>query len=194
MLPTFPRIQQHRMEDNFLTVHRLAAQISPMLGMIARNIQFEGSGHAIERHDDTTSETEMATVAGELTFSKDMPLGEFTSAELLRRLAELAQQMVRGTSEHFFAEINKATEAVGNVVDGGGKPPSEDLLIEAYSKMEHTFDADGRWKPPTLITGGNSQVINEIHASASFQRRLGDVLRQKKDDYRRREADRVLAG
>lgn len=194
MLPTFPRIQQHRMEDNFLTVNMLAAQMSPLIGMVSHNIQFEGAGHAIERHDDTVSETEMTTVTAELTFSMDMLLDDFTPAELLRRLGELAEQKARETSKYFYAEINKATEAVGHVVDGGGQPPSEDLLIDAYSRMEHTFDSDGRWKPPTLFTGGNAQLINDIHASASFQRRLGDVLRQKRDDYRRREADRVLAG
>ncbi|MBI1406037.1 MAG: hypothetical protein GC145_07925 [Caulobacter sp.] len=182
------------MEDNLAMVQQLAMRISPMLGMIARHNQFEGSGHAIERHDDTVSETEMASVTGEITFSRDMLLTDFTPAELLKRLAELAQQMARGTTENFLSEINRATAAVGNLVEGGGKPLSEDLLIETYSKMEHTFDANGQWQPPTLFTGGDTTAFQKIQSSASFQRRLGDVLRQKRDDFRRREADRVLAG
>lgn len=194
MLPTFPKIQQHRMEDNFATVEQLAMRISPMLGMIARHAQFEGAGHAIERHDDTVSETKMASVTGEVTLSTDMPLVDFTPAELLKQLAALAQQMARGTTENLLSEINRETAAVGNVVDAGGQPPSEDLLIEIFSRMEHTFDEAGRWRPPTLFTGGNMKALQDIQSSESFQRRLDDILRQKRDDFRRREADRVLAG
>ncbi len=194
MLPTYPVIEMFRDENNTATIHAMARQMSPMLGAVQRRVQFEGRGHVIERHDETVSDTDMAAVTAEMTVPADMALDDLTFDRLNELLAGVAEQMAVGTTRHFIETINAATEAVGNVVDGGGRGLSEDFLIEIYGKVEHTFDADGVWRPPDIFAGSDMTGWEAIHDSPSFQKRLEELLRQKRDDFRRREAGRVLAG
>lgn len=194
MLPTYPIIETFRDDKNTATIHAMARRMSPMLAAVQRRVQFEGRGHVIERHDETISDTDMAAVTAELTIPADMALDDLTFDRLNELLAGVAEQMALGTARHFCETIDAATEAVGNVVDGGGRGLSEDLLIEIYGKMEHTFDADGVWRPPDIFAGSGITGWEAIVASPSFQKRLQELLRQKRDDFRRREAARVLAG
>lgn len=194
MLPTYPLIETIREERNSATIRAMARQMSPMLDAIQHHIQFEGRGHVIERYDESVSDTDMANVSAELNIPTDLSLDDFTADRLHEFLAAVAGQMAEGTSRHFFREIDAATEAVGNVVDGKGRGLSEELVLEIYGKLEHSFDADGVWQAPQMFMGGDRSRWDAIHADADFQKRLKELLRQKRDDFRRREAGRVLAG
>lgn len=192
MLPTYPLIVSFRKSANSERIQGIAHALSPF-NQVDRHCQHEGRGQVIERHDETESEVELATVMAELVTPMDLPLTDFTPLRLDEMLIDIAQQMARGTAEHGFAEIGKATAAVGNVVDGAGRPVSEDLLIDAFSRMEHSFDPDGSWRVPDIV-GGDPAALRAIMERASFQKRLKALLARKRDDFRDREADRVLAG
>lgn len=195
MLPTFPKVTELRSENNMLVIKQLAGQFSPMVGMIARNVQFEGEAHQITREDNIADETPMAAVSAEIEISRSMPLAEFNEEALEQRLAALAEQMAKGMTEQFCGQIQRVTAKVGNVVDGGGRPMDEDMLLATYEKMEHSFDAEGRWRAPTIFGGSTvSNIFPDGTPSAAFNEKLGSILERKRDDFRRREADRVLAG
>jgi hypothetical protein len=199
MLPAFPKIEAARSRINRQIIEQLTAQLSPILREIDRHIQFEGRETTIFRYDDTVGHSALDPVSAEVVVHR-IPLEKFTNEELFAKLKHIAEQMAKGISANFYAEMERATTEVGNVVDGQGQPLSEELILKAIEKIEHTFEPDGSWNPPTLLV--HPDVFNQLMRSANargsdssgFDRSLKKILDEKRDDFRRREADRILAG
>lgn len=195
MLPTYPKLVRDRQNRNIETVHALIRQLSPMIGLIKGHQLFEGRSSAIQREDGELDETPIHRASGEVTIKREL-LVDFNEATVARHLEEMAEQLARGMSEQFQQRMNEVTAATGNVVDGGGKPFSEDTFLDGIEVMEHNFGKDGSWKPPTMIVGPG--VAEKIAAagemSAAGNKRLKAILERKRDDHRRREAARILVG
>lgn len=190
MLPGFPKIRAKRVEGNGATIQFVARQVSPLIGEIKRHAQFEGEGNIIERHDDTVSDSGMGKISAVMTVP-NMPLDEFTERRHLAYLVDAGRQMAEGATRHLLGELDRQLTDVGQVIDAGGKPFSEELILETLDKLHHEFTDDGDWIPPTIVIGRPTLPGNP---SDSFNRRLAELLNRKRDDFRRREADRVLAG
>jgi hypothetical protein len=126
-------------------------------------------------------------------------LVDFTEDELRKQLLEFAEQLAKGASVNIYADLEQTTAEVGNVVDAEGQPLSEELILRAFEKMEHTFEPDGMWHPPTILAHPTAidrliRNSNSHGSSKAFNQALTKILDKKRDDFRRREADRVLAG
>lgn len=195
MLPTYPKLVRDRQNRNMETVRARVRQISPMIGMIKGHQLFEGRSSAIQREDGKLDETPIHRASGEVIIKREM-LVEFNETTVARLLGEIAEQLARGMSEQFQQRMNEITAATGNVVDGGGKTFSEDTLLDAIEVMEHNFGKDGSWQPPTMIVGpGMAEKIAAAgEMSAAGNKRLKAILEKKRDEYRRREAARILVG
>lgn len=195
MLPTFPRITEFRARLNLKQIEALSRAMSPLLGQIERHVQFEGGSGKMLRHDSSIDNIEMKAVSAEITL-KRIPLSEYTEAALQQKLEEVAEQFTRGFSEHFYSKMDEVTSANGNVVDAGGKPLDEELILQAIEKMDASFAPDGSWTPPTLVAGSKFlQSLADLGGpSDAFTRRLEEIIDRKRNDFRRREADRILVG
>jgi hypothetical protein len=199
VLPGFPKIEALRARTNRRVIERLAAQLSPVLGQIDRHTQFEGRETTILRHDDTIGHSALDPVSAEVLFER-IPLTDYTEEELVKKLTRFAEQMAQGISGILYAEMEKGTTEVGNVVKAPGQPFSEELILKAIEKMEHSFAPDGTWERPTFVV--SPEIFHQIMQSAGnrssgspgFERSLKKILQKKRDDFRRREADRILAG
>lgn len=191
MLPGFPKIRRHRIEDNAALIKHVARLVSPMIGELKRHVQFEGTGNTIERHDETSTTTNMLPVSATLSVPSDTRLADFTPRKHREYLVDAGRQMGQGAAKQLFAELDTQLTAAGQVVDAGGRPLSEDLILETLDRMHHDFTDDGQWLAPTIVMGNE---VNPQAPSESFNRRLGELLSRKRDDFRRREADRDLAG
>jgi hypothetical protein len=120
MLPAFPKIEAARARTNRQIIEHLAAQLSPILRKIDRHTQFEGyRGTTILRYDDTVGHSALNPVSAEILVER-VPLLDFTEADLLKKLAHIAEQMAQGMSANFYAEMERGTAEVGNVVDALG--------------------------------------------------------------------------
>jgi hypothetical protein len=195
MLPTYPKICEIRSEAISDTIHALVGEYVPIFKQIRHATQFEGRSHTMRRHDDASSETDLSPIKARISIPMDMPLSAFTQEAFDAALRDVALQLAEGHMKKFVGVMNEATERSGNVVEGGGRPVSEDLILATYEKMDHEFDARGNWKMPTLFSGADlSETMDRFMASPSFRSRLKSILAKKLDEYRRREADRVLAG
>jgi hypothetical protein len=53
--------------------------------------------------------------------------------------------------------MSEGVEKVGNKIDGGGRPFSPDLFLEALEKVWMKFDQSGNPKMPSLIIHQNQQ-------------------------------------
>jgi hypothetical protein len=199
MLPAFPKIEALRARTNRRMIEHLAAQFSPILREIDRHTQFEGRETTVLRHDDTIGHSALDPVSAEILVER-IPLADFTEEELIKKLTRIAERMAQGMSGILYAEMERGTTEVGNVVDAQGQPFSEELILKAIEKMEHSFEPDGTWERPTFVV--SPQIFNQImqdagnrgSGSAAFERSLKTILQKKRDDFRRREADRILAG
>ena len=195
MLPTHPKLVRDRQNRNMDTVRARVRQLSPMIGLIKSRQQFEGRSSAIQREDGKLDETPIHRASGEVAIKREM-LVDFNEATVARHLEEMAEQLARDMSEQFQQRMSEVTAATGNVVDGGGKPFSEDTFLDGMEVMEHNFGKDGSWKPPTMIVGpGMAEKIAAAgEMSAAGNKRLKAILERKRDDHRRREASRILVG
>jgi hypothetical protein len=195
MLPTHPKLVRYRQNSNMETVHARVRQLSPMIGLFKSHQLFEGRSSAIQREDGKIDETPIQRASGEVKIKSEM-LVNFGEAMVAHHLEEMAEQLARSMSEQFQQRMNEVTAETGNVVDGGGKPFSEDTFLDSMEVMEHNFGTDGSWKPPTMIVGpGMSEKMAAAgEMSAAGNKRLEAILERKRNDHRRREAARILVG
>lgn len=195
MLPTFPKIVNLRREANTAVVKAKVRQMAPQFGLIGHNIQFEGTGHTLTRADASIDQTQMQAVSAEIQVARGSALKDFTPEVVDAYLTAAARQMAEGMSKHFFEVMDRGTREAGMVVDAKGRPLSEDLLLEVIEKMEHTFEDDGTWNPPTILA--SPEMVEKVAGrgmSPEGEARLAEILDRKRDDFRRRQARRVLAG
>ena len=194
MLPTFPKITEFRNRMNLKAIEHFYTQMSPMLQEIKRHIQFEGRDGKLVRYDGSVDNVEMKPASAEIEL-KRMLLQDFNERVLIGHLRNAAEQVARSISKDFYEKMDEVTHATGNVVDGKGKPFDEDLLLQALEKVEFVFNDDGTWSPPTLVTGKKVfETMSGKLPSDEFRRKLDKLVDRKRDEFRRREANRILAG
>jgi hypothetical protein len=197
MLPTFPRIVGYRRQENMRLIEALVGKLSPVHDQVAHHRQFEGREGTIHRADDTEGAVEFK----EMSATVDTPVGpleEFTAASLIDALRTVASQLAEAFSKHLVEVMEATTDETGNVVDAKGQPFTPDLMLQVFDKMELSFDESGEWKPPTMMVGPG--VVEKIKASETpesieaFNKKLKVLIENKYEQYRRREANRILAG
>jgi hypothetical protein len=199
MLPAFPKIEKWCGELGSQLIERLAAQHAPLLGLIDKHIQFEGGGSRIHRHDDSEGDTPLQRITAEVSFPRRLPLNDLPN-ELPKHAQALAEQIAAAASKLFYEQLAEATAEAGTTIDAQGKPFSEKMILSLLAKMDHSFAPDGTWEAPTLVT--SPEMVERLMRSAGpdgsgsleFNEALGKLLEQKRDEFRRREADRILAG
>jgi hypothetical protein len=101
--------------------------------------------------------------------------------------------------ESFFEMMHQTTEKTGNVVDAGGKPFSPELMLEALEKIEIDFNSDGSPRMPTMALGEAQRAkllesANDSESMAIFEMRRDKIIDRKREEWRAREANRILVG
>lgn len=199
MLPAFPKIVTKRDHLNAETIQFLVNQKEPMLGGISGHIVHEGATTALARSTGEVDETEMQAHEASVEFGR-MKVSEFI-AKHSSFLEEAAEQFAQSRSKQVLSVMHEATEKTGNVVDGKGRPFSEDLLFELLEKMAHSFDENGEWQPPSLVVGHalHAKIIEHDRTRTDAQRKaaerkLNALIERKKAEYDTEQAGRVLAG
>jgi hypothetical protein len=196
MLPGFPKIESARARYNQRIILHLASQFAPAMKEIDQHIQFEGRMTKILRHDSTVGHSALDPVSAKVLVAR-IALADFTEEMLETKLKEFAEQIAQGQSAILYAEMERATTEVGNIVDSQGSPLSAELMLEAIEKMEHSFEPDGTWHPPTFLVHPEAFQRLKSSSAGNFDalgKRLNQILRKKRDDFRSREANRILAG
>lgn len=195
MLPTYPKLESYRKRSNLDMVKAVTRQLAPMLETIDAHIQFEGQKSAIQRETGELDETRMNRLSAEAAIER-LPLRDFTEDVVNEHLTSMAEQFARGMTRYFQEFMNETAEKTGNVVNSQGKPFNEDLFLDAIETLDHSFGLDGKWQPPTVIV--HPSMAEAIAAaggpSPEGAKRLEVILERKRDEFRRREASRILVG
>lgn len=147
----------------------------------------------VERYDDTSDPTNFIKATGEMTV-RQVPMRDFGLPEVAAAYDDMARQFAEQQERMMMNTMDEVTARTGNVVNGEGKALSADKLLELFEKMEHSFSADGSWNAPTLWGGAPTSTVQEVMSDPAFQVRLNELLIRKRNEYRRREAGRILVG
>jgi hypothetical protein len=194
MLPTFPEIVRYRHEQNVGYLKKRIGQMSPIQQEIRKHIQHEGRSARIERQDKSADSTEFNEASGEMSVRR-MPMREFGLQQVSEAYDDIARQFARQFDVMMMSTLDAVTSKRGNVVDAGGRPMNADLVLTTLETMELSFAPDGTWEPPTLWGGSKATAAYAmIMSDPDFQERLAKLLDRKLNEFRRREAGRVLVG
>ena len=194
MLPTFPEIVNYRNEQNMAYLKKRIGQLSPIQQEIRKHIQHEGRSAQIERHDESIDPTEFKEAKGEVSV-KRMPMRDFGLKQVSEVYDQAAQQFARQFDVMMIDTLNAVTTKTGNIVEAGGKPVNADLILQMLETMDLSFSSRGEWEPPTFWGGSAATAAHAmVMADPNFQERLGKLLDRKRNEFRRREAGRVLVG
>jgi hypothetical protein len=200
MLPSFGKIIEQREQANADHFRRRTQELEPMLGDIPAHIVHEGRRNEIVRPSGKRDATEMRKHSGYIEV-KRMPLSEFDQKFLNTKLDEMAKQLAESTAKAVIEALQQGADETGNVVDGKGRPFSQDLFLEVLSKMSHSFDEDGNWNTPTMIVAPDQmEKIRAIYESSTqkertdYERKLAKIIANKKAEYDSEQAGRILAG
>jgi hypothetical protein len=198
MLPDYPKLKA---DLSVRLVRFLRARHDFHLGPlshVSRIKFFEGDTYSLKRSSGEVEPGEFKEAAALITI-KDEEVPGMTLELLLQKLDDAAQDMARQQGESVYRSISEATEKAGNVVDAGGQRLTAQSILDALSKIQIDFNRDGTPSMPEIhIHPRLSEAVlragEELEKNSDLKRQLKQILAEKREEWRAREATRRLAG
>ncbi len=199
MLPDFPKTRREIARRLRLRTYLRAQERSPMRALGSTVTQHEGALHSYEQITDdgirrVTEGLEEISVPIEVRF-EDIP--ELVGEKLFKRIDAIAEDVARQTSQITFRKMDQTTREAGNVIDAAGGPPTKEIWLEMFSKMEMDFDPVTKKPEVTLVVHPvmaetMQKLWSEWQTDAAFLKRYEDMLAEKREEWRDRESRRKL--
>jgi hypothetical protein len=150
------------------------------------------------RADGTIEKTEFETAVGEFQIPMEA-VKEETLEQLFSRMVPLIDDLARARSEAMFRTVGAASRAAGTATDAKGQPITTELMLTAWEKIDIDFTPDGQPHWPTVVVHPSQQnrvaaELARLQNVPELRRRMRALLTRKREDWRAREADRILAG
>ena len=195
MLPDFPK--EKALIAKFWNDY-LAHKHRELLGPFAEFPSFsihEGNRWKIERMDGSGSEQEYEEMLSEFAIAnKDIP--NLTPEEIKAKLDMVAEDSARQVKQRIFREMQKASEASGNVFGQKGQPLTKELFLEMFEKIGD-FDNDGQWQQPFVVMTpdlleANKGKFEEWNQDKEFLARREEIVNRRREEWHAREALRKL--
>jgi hypothetical protein len=115
---------------------------------------------------------------------------------LLAKVDAIAGELARQTSKEGFRKLEEELSKVGNAVDAGGRPVSQEVLLEMLEKMEMSFDDAGNPDITFIVHPVVGEVLRsrmeEWHQDVEFRKRHDELISRKREAWRDRESNRKL--
>jgi hypothetical protein len=197
MLPDYPKIKALIKE---LFHERLANAKKHRLGAFSqvRESQLhEGMSLGLTRYDNSTDNVDMKRVEASAEISYEEQEADEFGFQTIARMADLlgerlAAEQVKLMLQRFTAAVRE----VGNVTDGS--KPMVDQLFEMWEKIYIEFSPDGSPILPTLVMGSEQallkakEAVEQIDSDPVLRNRKEQIIEQKRQEWRDREAARNL--
>jgi hypothetical protein len=197
VLPDFREVKEKL--DQALT-QRLREQVKkrdPVLAMIRTLRQHEGHRHVWSTDKGRERSTAYEPAVAEVTINQHETV-DWTIADIVRHVDNMADQMIGQIVPNMFATLREASDEVGNVVDGGGRPFSFEMWLEAVEKLQIEFDEHtGQPRLPTMVVNPTlgervRALLPEWERNAEYKARSSALIARKKEDWDDREGNRKL--
>lgn len=142
MLPDFPKSRGELHKKLRLRIY-LASQAKSPLRALGKSIaQHEGILHSYDQITDSgiRNITEgMQEVAVPIEVKID-EIPELVGEKLLARVDAIAEETARQISQMTFRKMDEVTHEAGMAVDAAGGPPTKEIWLEMFERMEMDFD------------------------------------------------------
>lgn len=198
MLPEFPVLKDelNRAITRFMRMR--ASLYGGVTATVPQSRTFEGHQHVISRPGEEPEPSKMFQASSEVKFSGD-EIQDIRLDQVLARLDQIAKDMAEQKAKQFFATITEGSQRAGTAVDAKGSPLTPELYLETLQKMLVAFHSDGSPIMPTLVVHPNMRdtveaMKNQIENDPILRRRFEEIMRNKREEWRAREADRSLVG
>jgi hypothetical protein len=168
-----------------------------ILNQIATHIIHEGASNSISRGPLENEPTKMIEAGAETR----MDFAEIESVDvnyILTKANEIADQFEKHFSIHLFETMDDATKKTGLRYDGGGRPLTNEAIMEALSQMHMDFDKSGNPNISIVTSPAMTTTLQKLQAEVdenpALRKRWDDMMEKKRDEFRTREINRNLAG
>jgi hypothetical protein len=168
-----------------------------LLQDIKAHIIHEGGGSAIQRNENDFEKTKMMESIAELT----IPFDEFDNLDLdyvLMKADGIADQFKEQMSRHIFQTMDEVTLKTGLRTGAAGKPLTNDVLIESFSKMQIDFEKSAAGDVTIIIPPEMGptfeKLAREMNENTEVKRKWDKMIEEKRNEFREREINRNLAG
>ena len=198
MLPDYPQIKAElkTATEEFMQF-RFRQYLGPLADIPEVRV-FEGNSKKHFGRTGGSHESPMIDITAKMNIHKD-DLPNRSLWQHLGDLDSLAKDMAYKMSTRVYQGISKAVDDAGNVVSTEGVGFSPDALLEAMSKVAVEFEQDGTPRMPSFHVGEQNaealrNALQEMERDPEMRRRQSDIMKQKREEWRAREASRRLVG
>jgi hypothetical protein len=197
MLPDWPRPKWtiYKFMNRIMQERAHAMSIA---NMVSQKPVFEGHANSIRRADGVVETADFHSATGEAT----IPVDAIKSGDIHKVMAALlpvSDQVGASMAKSMFDTIEAGVRSVGNEIDAGGKPMTAEVILEMFERIMVDFDENGQPKWPTVVhhPSQNARLLTELtrlEADPVLAQRFADITDRKREEWRAREAGRILVG
>lgn len=198
MLPDFTRVKTDLAEMLEALMRQLVRRHLGPLGRIPRVTLFEGGSQVLSRPSGEEEPTAFREIQVRFMVTDDeAPTMTFTS--LVEKMNAAAEEIAKKMAADLYGTIHRAVEQVGNVVDAQGERFSARLILETLSRMQIDFGPNRAPRMPELhvhpdLSEAVDRAQRELSENPRLKRQFKQMLDEKREEWRAREASRRLVG
>lgn len=198
MLKKWPQLQLEISERMTEFMRERAVLHAPMAAEISKIRQFEGESSAIIREGGDREDIQMQEHSAISEIPIELAI-DGSIDTILETFDKSAKELANQQEKHIFETLHEVTSRTGNVVDAGGRPFEAETVLKVFEKMPIDFDDSGNPLFPTMVVSPKMQerVVKEMkrfEEDPELNKEFGNLMARKKEEWRAREADRILVG
>jgi hypothetical protein len=195
MLPDIPKTKAEISRQLRLRIRKVAGSLNPFLSMGTTVIQHEGFAHSYEQIGVGIIEEKLKEHAIPIEIKLD-EVPDLIGDRLIAKVDGVADELARRTSQDAYKKLDESMAKVGNSIDAGGKPLSQEIYLEMLQKMEIDFTEDGEPAFRLMMHPDMADVVRkrmeEWENDKDFQRRYNELILLKREAWFDRESSRKL--
>lgn len=196
MLPRIANLD-NEFHDAFTSYVQVLARRSPILREIKSHVIHEGDTNTIERSATDSEQTTMLAASAETKMSF-AEIETIDANYILAKANELAAQFEDYLSKHLFKTMNEVTTKTGQTINAAGKPLTNELIMEMFSKMQMDFEKSPNGDVTIVTAPGMLPAFEKLERehmeNPAVQKLWDDMMEKKRDEFREREINRNMVG
>ena len=170
---------------------RQSLENSPVVAQVPRLVMHEGDSVVFVRPDGSRSETKLERHEVSSQFDREQVMrggGQHIGEVVVRLGSELGRQM----ETHLFEKLKQVAPTTGSVIRGEGAEELAESLLEGLRSMRVEFDDEGQPQIVLSLSRRQMELLSQLETS-ELREKMDLILREKHDEWLRRESHRRLA-
>lgn len=186
-------------------VRRRKNSLSPFLSNINRRILFEGNRIVLKRESGTEELIEMEQIESTIKFEQEkieeISLEEYIKI-LFEKINKMTEKFIATEIAKLIEKLEKAVEKSGNVVSMDSENHSlPEIILKVIKKIEIEFDENKKPILPSILLNPITaqklkleEQLKKFEEDPNLKRKWEEIIFQKWEEWREREASRRLVG